>query len=331
MVPLYLRSHNALAEGSDKQLQLLFFRKLDIMTVRSAPFPDPEDYGVSPKYGFLSPDAPATAFKDPYYQPWDDLIARLSTLISGGELEKAVGALPLLNTSKLRIDVEHRRAYVLLAFLIHGYVWCRSPPNRRVPPQLAEPFLEVCATLGMEPVLSYAGLCSWNWCILNDGGMTLENMQTLANFTGTRGEAAFYHVPVLIEAEGGHLVHLLLDAMKEAQQGRPQVVVDALNETKASLVRMGAHLSKFYGTLEPHFFYHQLRPFLAGGNGMEEKGLPNGMILQRSDGSEKALKLVGGSAAQSSLFPFLDLALGVKHEDRTVFDVGQICPQADDR
>lgn len=285
-------------------------------------FPDPADYGISPRYGFLSSDAPATAFTGPYFRPWDDLIPRLSTLISTGELEKAVATLPLLSTDKFQSEIEYRRAYDLLAFLIHGYVWCRQPPNQDLPPQLAEPFLDVCAYLRMEPVLSYAGLCSWNWKVRNGCEMTLENMETLASFTGTRGEAAFYHVPVLIEAEGGHLVHLLIDAMKEAQRGRSQAVINALQATQHALARMGAHLSKFYGVLDPQFFYDELRLFLAGGKGMEEKGLPDGMVLQRSDGSQEALKLVGGSAAQSSLFPFLDLALGVKHEDRTVFDVG---------
>ena len=151
--------------------------------------------------------------------------------------------------------------------------------------------------------------------------MELENMETLASFTGTRGEAAFYHVPVLIEAEGGHLMHLLLDAMHAARNGGAEVVREALDETTRSLGRMAGHLSKFYGVLEPEFFYHDLRPFLAGGKGMEEKGLPEGVIFQRSDGSEEAFRLAGGSAAMSSLVPFIDLALRVVHEDRMVFDV----------
>lgn len=283
--------------------------------------PDPADYGISSRHGFLSPDAPTTAFEDAYYRPWDDLVPRLSTLIAEGNLETDVASLPLLATENMQNEIEYRRAYVVLAFLIHGYVWCRSSPNQCVPPQLAEPFLEVCDHLRMAPVLSYAGLCSWNWSLLKAGDMELDNMHTLASFTGTRGEAAFYHIPVLIEAEGGHLVHLLLDALARARDGQPQPVIHALKKTTATLTRMGSHLSKFYGVLDAQFFYHELRPFLAGGNGMEEKGLPDGMVFERSDGSTTALKLVGGSAAQSSLFPFLDIALGVQHEDRTVFDV----------
>lgn len=292
--------------------------------------PNPADYGISSRYGFLSQDPPRTAFKDAYYQPRDDLIPQLSTLIANGDLEKELDALPLLSVNRLQDEIEYRRAYIVLAFLIHGYVWCQRPPNQHVPPQLAEPFFEVCDHLRMQPVLSYAGLCIWNWQVRNGGGMELEHLETLGSFTGSRGEAAFYHVPVLIEAEAGHLMHLLLDAIDKAGKGQSQPVTQALRDTTSTLVRMGAHLSKFYGVLKPDFFYHGIRPFLAGGNGMEEKGLPSGMVLQRSDGSQKPLKVVGGSAAQSSLVPFLDTVLGVKHEDRTVFDVLQSSTRAAD-
>lgn len=123
-------------------------------------FPDPAGYGVSDTYGFLSSDAPATAFKDRYYKPWDDIIPQLSSLIGQGKLETSIGALPLRSIDRLHGEVEYRRAYIVLAFLVHGHVWYRNPPNQHVPPQLTEPFLGVCAHLRMQPVLSYAGLCS---------------------------------------------------------------------------------------------------------------------------------------------------------------------------
>jgi hypothetical protein len=50
---------------------------------------------------------------------------------------------------------------------------------------------------------------------------------------------------------------------------------------------------------------------------MEDKGLPDGMIFQKQDGTLQAVKCVGGSAAQSALFPLLDCMLGVKHATPT--------------
>ena len=160
--------------------------------------------------------------------------------------------------------------------------------------------------------------------------MELENLDTLASFTGTRGEAAFYHVPVLVEWEGGHLVGLLVEVLREvalAEEGDAnivQLVQSALEEVTGSLDRMGEHLQKFYSRLDVKFFYDELRPFFSGGKGMEEKGLPQGIVFQKQNGEKIEKKLVGGSAAQSSLFPFLDCMLGVRHEDQTVFKVSNL-------
>ena len=288
--------------------------------------PDPSEHGISPKFGFLSPHPPAKSFQDSYYEPWDSIVPDLSSLIKSGELDKNIQQLPLLSTNKLHDELEYRRAYVILAFLTHAHVW-QNPkaPNGHVPPQIAEPFLDVCQHLGMEPVVSYAGLCSWNWQLRNGAGMELENLDTIASFTGTRGEAAFYHVPVLVEYYGGHLIHLLIDAIRAASADERTTVLQALKETSEALGQMGDQLAKFHSTLDARMFYHQHRPFMAGGRGMEEKGLPRGMVFQNSDRSEVAHKLVGGSASQSSLFPFLDYALGVQHvENVEFFAVGSL-------
>src|SRR3546814_19862982 len=60
--------------------------------------------------------------------------------------------------------------------------------------------------------------------------------------------------------------------------------------------------------------YHELRPFFSGGKGMEDKGLPRGVVFRRVDGSERSAKCVGGSAGQSCLFQALDCVRGVRHE-----------------
>lgn len=313
--------------------------------------PNPTAHGISPKSGFLSPSAPLHQFENPYYRPWDTIIASLPTLIKTNQLSHAISNLPLLETEHLTTELSYRRAYVLLAFTIHASVWSASPPREKIPPQLTEPFLQVCEVLGIQPVITYAGLCLWNWKLINsnpeneghDAGetaMELENLDVLASFTGTRGEAAFYLVPVLTEYEGGHLVCLLLSVLEkialQQQQQQPQneaqrqeedldnLVITALNETTQALTRMAKHLSKLYALLSPQFFYHEHRPFMAGGKGMEDRGLSRGMVFVRADGSEMESKLAGGSAVQSSLFPFLDCALGVKHVDSTMFAVSRL-------
>lgn len=295
-------------------------------------------FDISPTLGFLSSCPPLTSFSNGRYNKWDEIISCLPNLISSQSLRREIDALPYIDPAEISSDLEYQRAYVVLAFLIHAYVWGDATGLKSieaVPPQLAEPFLCVCDKIGMEAVLSYAGLCLWNWKARSgrstprDQFFELDDLESVGSFTGTRGEDAFNQVPVLIEAEGGPLVPVLLDAVVAAQQGDLDVVRAALIRTTETIGRMKQHLPKLYSTLDAGMFYHELRPFLGGGKGMEEKGLPRGFVFQRRDGSEKVVKCIGGSAAQSSLFQYLDLVLGVEHESpsdnsESMFQVGKL-------
>ncbi|SPO06867.1 related to tryptophan 2,3 dioxygenase [Cephalotrichum gorgonifer] len=283
------------------------------------------DYGISPTRGFLSAEPPLTSFPDPYYAEWDALLADLPELISSRALKRRVSALPALSTAKLSSDLERQRAYVALGFLIHAHVWGSfadgEEPADTVPPQLSEPFLSVCAELDIPPVLLYAGLCLWNWRADHpaaagegeDAPFDLGRLRTLGSFTGTSDEDAFYLVPVLVEADGAHLVPEFLEAIEAAGRGDAEFVAGVLARAGETLAALNKHLRKFYSTLDADTFYHRIRPFLPGGKGMEGQGLPRGMVFQRSDGTELAAKFGGGSAAQTSLFQFLDHVLGVEH------------------
>ena len=318
-------------------------------------FPAISDDNVSPSYGFL-PDHPPLKALPSYYSQWDNLATDLSSLIAGKCLRPAVSRLPALSTAHITTQEQLHRAFVVLGFLIHAYVWCDGSdrPEPNVPARLGEPYLEVCERLGMQPTLSYAGLCLWNWQIrdtaagnavngegnhqvngvnehITDGLSNLDNLDCLVSFTGTRDEAAFYLVPIMVEAEGGRLVSLLLEAMKEATQGdNHEKILNALEETQRTLPKMAALMKLLHEQCDPKVFYQLVRPFFPGAKGMEDKGMPDGVVFHRSDGSKLSAKCVGGSAAQSSYFQFVDSALGVKHrpvgtdKGETVFQVGSI-------
>lgn len=295
-------------------------------------------YGLSKTRGFLPNHIPKQSFENSYYSPWDNLVNNLPHLISSHTLSQQVEALPLLSIDKLLSDSELQRGYVVLSFLVHAIVWGSGEDGKAVeciPPQITEPYLKICEILGMRPVLSYAGLCLWNWIPesaetpTTEGFYELSQLKSVASFMNSRGEDTFYHVPVLVEAEGGPLVHKLLNALDEAEVGNITAVIEALNYTAEVLKGMITHLPKLYASLDANMFFFQLRPFLAGGKGMENKGLQHGFVFQRSDGSELKSRHIGGSAAQSSLFQFLDIVLGVEHkrsqgESETIFEVNRI-------
>lgn len=289
----------------------------------SAQIPNLEKFGLSKSLGFLSDERPLESFTNSYFAAWDDISGTLPQDIRSHEIGDKVRRLPILDGTKLVTELQYRRAYVALAFIIHGYTWAGSAdgkPLGEIPPQLADPFLHVCDHLGLQPVLSYAGLCLWNWAAIGGSGSAsggfpdLGQMKSMATFTGTRGEDAFYHVPVLIEAEGGPLVSLLLNAVAAADDSNDAFVIKALNDSAETLVRMGAHLPKMYPVLDAQHFYHTIRPYFGAGVGNEDKGLPRGVVFQRSNGIEEEVKCIAGTAGQSAFFQFLDLVLGVEHK-----------------
>jgi indoleamine 2,3-dioxygenase len=81
------------------------------------------DYGISPEYGFLPAELPLERLPDPYYNKWEAIVANLQGLILSKRLRGVIERLPVLSTAGLEHDSEWRRAYSLLCFMAHGYIW----------------------------------------------------------------------------------------------------------------------------------------------------------------------------------------------------------------
>lgn len=88
-----------------------------------------EDYGISPQHGFLPIELPLQHLPDPYYAHWEAVVANLQALILSKRLKEMVNRLPILSTARLQYPAEWRRAYTLLAFLTHGYIWGGEKPE----------------------------------------------------------------------------------------------------------------------------------------------------------------------------------------------------------
>lgn len=88
-----------------------------------------EQFRVSPQNGFLPAVAPLRRLEDPYYEPWESIVCDLPTYIKDGNIRQKVDCLPVLSTSMLKDEPELRRAYVVLAYLTHAYVWGGEKPS----------------------------------------------------------------------------------------------------------------------------------------------------------------------------------------------------------
>lgn len=98
------------------------------------PVPNPSEFGITPDYGFLSPELPLEVLPDPYYAEWENIIRNLHPLILSKRLQSVVHHLPILSVTHLQTDPEWRRAYVILVFILHGYVWGGNSPTEVLTP-----------------------------------------------------------------------------------------------------------------------------------------------------------------------------------------------------
>ena len=102
------------------------------------------------------------------------------------------------------------------------------------------------------------------------------------------------------EALIGELAPLRVAAYVTVQLKKVAMAIKGMCDS-LSAMREGCH---------PFIFYHRVRPFLSAWK--HNPTLPHGVIYEGV--SDERQQYYGGSAAQSSLLPFLDIALGVSHQ-----------------
>ncbi|RMJ25372.1 indoleamine 2,3-dioxygenase [Aspergillus sp. HF37] len=274
-------------------------------------------YGVSSKNGFLPESVPMQALQDPYYEPWEALATNLPESIKAKTIRSAVDGMPVLSTTHLHDEDAWRRAYTVLGFLAHAYIWGGDKPSEKLPPSITRPFLEVSFHLELPPCATFACLCLWNYAVKpGDGDITNpDNLRAVTSFTGTKDEEWFYMVSVAIEAAGAKLVPLMMDAIDAVAVNDGPRVAGLLTKFAAEIDDIALILARMDQKCSPAAFYHQLRPFLAGSKNMASAGLPKGVFYDHGAGTGEWHEYYGGSNAQSSLIQTFDIFLGVEHTE----------------
>jgi indoleamine 2,3-dioxygenase len=78
--------------------------------------------------------------------------------------------MPILDIEILNGTEQLRRAYVVLSFLGHGYLYGVTNSDnveQVMPKQIAVPWFKVATKLRINPVISYTGVGLWNWKLLS--------------------------------------------------------------------------------------------------------------------------------------------------------------------
>src|SRR3546814_6475449 len=68
---------------------------------------------------------------------------------------------------------------VRYSFLTQAYVWGEGEPSRRLPANLAMPFVGIADALGVPPVMNYAGYVLDNWVRIDRSEEHTSELQSL--------------------------------------------------------------------------------------------------------------------------------------------------------
>ena len=79
--------------------------------------------------GFLPDGAPLVRLSNPYYNVWEELASQLPVLIQTKEIRAKIDDMPVCSTKHLQTEREWRRAYVIMAYFSHGYIWGGYKPS----------------------------------------------------------------------------------------------------------------------------------------------------------------------------------------------------------
>ncbi|KAJ5710351.1 Indoleamine 2-3-dioxygenase [Penicillium malachiteum] len=272
-----------------------------------------DEYAIS-ENGFLPSSLPLAMLTNKYYEPWENIAQHLPALLQSGHIRSMVKELPLLTTDNLRTEPELRRAYSILGFITHAYIWGGTLPEDNLPTCLAKPFIEISNHLGLPPCATYAGLALWNYTAAAGADITNpDNVSTLSSFTGTSDEEWFIVISVAIEAKGGKLLQLMLDAIAAAAAKDTKLLTELLWAFMDRLQDFNNTLKRLNDRCNPDVFFHKLRPLLAGSKNMSIAGLPHGVFYNEGNGVGEWHQYCGGSNGQSSLIQTFDIFLGVVH------------------
>ncbi|MCJ1477774.1 hypothetical protein MMC13_006447 [Lambiella insularis] len=220
-------------------------------------------------------------------------------------------------------EPEWRRACVLLGFLANGFLRGQRKAVDHLPANISVPYMAVSDHLGLPPVPTVAAQNLWNYRLLNHERSTgdPENLSAIQTFTGTEDESWFYIMVTAIEARGAPIITIALHAFDAASTDNPENVITCLNKMSALLLSLSELLLRMYERCNPSYFYHHVRPFLAGSKSAE---IPDGIFYEDGSGGGSYPQYNGPSAAQSSLWQFIDIAFGVTH-----WPTGTCCKSSD--
>ncbi len=276
------------------------------------PIADSKKFDVDPETGFLPPEDPLTSLPRGFTF-LDELGKQLPELLESGRLGATVEGLGSVDVTGL-FGRELLRARMIYAFLAHAYVHSTvEKPARKIPRGVAVPLYELSKRLDMSPVLSYDVYALNNWRRKDrNRPIVVENLEVLQTFVDIPDEPWFIIVHIEVEREAAGAIQAIGLAQKAVVDHKRGLVKDSLDIMAANLGAMTATLHRMYEGNDPNLYFKSFRPYLASFEGVVYEGV--------EAFNSKPQSFAGETAAQSSIIPCFDGALGVRHQPTQLTD-----------
>ena len=272
---------------------------------------DLDKYNISASRGFLPRTDPVTSLPSSF-QAWEVVAAYLPDLIRSKTVREEVERLPAFPTDNLSSEAEWWRAFCLLTFVSHSYVWCEGDEGvaRSIPEVLAVPWCTVARHLDMPPVITHPCAVLHNWRRIDENEeANRDNLKSLFSFTGTVDEEWFYLDTVLAELAATRFIKQIPAILKNCTVQNNRSLVENLYEVEQAIKAIQESIYHMRDRCKPAVFYTQIRTFHAGW--FNSDVLPEGLLYKGV--SDTPLQYCGGNAGQSSILATLDTLLGVEH------------------
>lgn len=270
-----------------------------------------EKYNISVNRGFLPTTDPLLSLAEAF-RPWEEVGVSLATHINSKRLRQTVDRLPTFPIDELKREAEWWRAYCLLTFIAHAYVWCEGDKGvvSTLPELLSIPWCTVARHLDMPPIITHAVAVMYNWYSYHsDQELDRNNLFCLFSFTGSRDEEWFYIATVLVEKAAASGICEIPSILKNCDSSNNNGLVKNLLNVEQSIKAMQEAVYHMRDECNPMVFYSKVRTFHAGWKNSD--ALPDGLLYKGV--ADKPLHYSGGNAGQSSTLATLDVLLGVTH------------------
>ncbi len=267
-----------------------------------------EDYNIDPRTGFVPAQDPLTQLPS-YFDAWNELRPLVGPLIRNRRIRSRIAAMPFLDYTKLANQRERELALVLLCVYANAYVWGGPEPALRIPASLAVPLCGLADQMGRPPIVHYAGIQLFNWYRIEPNKpATTDNIELIVQFLGGVDETWFFVAALDIEWLGAPLVAHSHQAVLAAAKDDQHALTQHLSAIANGMPAVNAALDRQREWVDPHIFYHRVRPFVAGwpAPGIVYEGV-----------SETPRMAIGASAGQSALIQSFDAALGIAHPNES--------------